>query len=72
MMHNFLIATLVAGCAIVLYDGAPLKPANVLWELADRYGITVFGTSAGYLSALQRSGYRPKDEFPNLKVRQVS
>ena len=25
--------------------------------------ITIFGTSAGYLSALQNSGVRPKDQF---------
>ncbi|KAK0529844.1 hypothetical protein OC835_004214 [Tilletia horrida] len=62
---------LIAGCPIILYDGSPLRPASVMWELAATHGITVFGTSASYLSALHKSGYRPRDHFPNLKVRQI-
>ncbi|KAK0561990.1 hypothetical protein OC861_005538 [Tilletia horrida] len=62
---------LVAGCPIILYDGSPLKPASVMWELANTHKITVFGTSASYLSALHRYGYRPKDHYPDLKLRQI-
>ncbi|KAL9938524.1 hypothetical protein V8E36_002243 [Tilletia maclaganii] len=71
MMMNFAWGALIAGCPIVLYDGSPLKPASVLWELADALKITVFGTSASYLSALQKSGYRPRDHFPSLPIRQI-
>lgn len=71
MMWNFLIAGLVVGCPIVLYDGSPLKPASVLWTLAEKHGVTTFGTSAAYLGALEKSGYDVKTNHPNLKVRQV-
>ncbi|EPQ29327.1 uncharacterized protein PFL1_03082 [Pseudozyma flocculosa PF-1] len=70
MMWNFLIAGLVSGCTIVLYDGSPLKPASVLWDLAEKHGVTTFGTSAAYLGALEKSGYVPR-EHHQLKVRQI-
>ncbi|CBQ72328.1 probable Acetoacetyl-CoA synthetase [Sporisorium reilianum SRZ2] len=71
MMWNFLIAGLVTGCPIVLYDGSPLKPASVLWDLAEKHGVTTFGTSAAYLGALEKSGYDVKANHRGLKVRQV-
>ncbi|KAE8232843.1 hypothetical protein CF326_g2121 [Tilletia indica] len=71
MMMNFAWGALIAGCPLILYDGSPLKPASVLWEMASEHGVTVFGTSASYLSALNKSGYRPKDHFKDLKVRQI-
>lgn len=71
MMWNFLIAGLVTGCPIVLYDGSPLKPASVLWDLAEKHGVTTFGTSAAYIGALEKSGYDVAAKHPNLKVRQI-
>lgn len=72
MMWNFLVAGLVSGAPLVLFDGSPLRPsASSLWSLADKLGITVFGTSAAYLAALEKSGCEPRREFPSLKVRQV-
>jgi acetoacetyl-CoA synthetase len=60
MMWNWLVTALASGATLVLYDGAPLHPdPGVLWRLAEREGINVFGTSAKYLSALEKSGYRP-------------
>lgn len=71
MMMNFLQAGLVSGSTLLLYDGSPLKPPEVLWDLAAREGVTTFGTSAAYLAALEKSGYRPIDHHKNLKVKQV-
>lgn len=71
MMWNFLIAGLYTGASLVLFDGSPLHPASILWSLSDQLGITIFGTSAAYLSALEKSGYRPIKEFPLLKVGQI-
>ena len=60
MMWNFLVAGLVSGAPLVLFDGSPLRPsASSLWSLADKLGITVFGTSAAYLAALEKSGCEP-------------
>jgi acetoacetyl-CoA synthetase len=55
MMWNWLVSALMQGATLVLYDGAPLSPdADVLWRMADDEGVTVFGTSAKYLSALEK------------------
>ncbi|MEO8465663.1 MAG: acetoacetate--CoA ligase [Gammaproteobacteria bacterium] len=62
MMWNWLVSALASGATLVLYDGAPLHPdPGVLWRVAERERINVFGTSAKYLSALEKSGYRPRE-----------
>ncbi|NNF40060.1 MAG: AMP-binding protein, partial [Woeseiaceae bacterium] len=40
-------------------------------EMAARERVTVFGTSAKYLSALQKAGVRPRDEFSLPELRAV-
>jgi acetoacetyl-CoA synthetase len=57
MMWNFLVGGLLAGAAIVLYDGQP-DPQG-LWELAAEADVTTFGTSAGYISACVKAGVKP-------------
>ena len=60
MMWNWLVGALATGATIVLYDGSPMHPdPGVLWRHAEAERITVFGTSARYLSGLEKSGYRP-------------
>jgi acetoacetyl-CoA synthetase len=61
MMWNFLVGGLATGASIVLYDGSPGHPdLGVLWDLAERAGITCFGTSAAYLGACAKAGVRPR------------
>src|SRR3954469_19338090 len=57
MMWNFLVGVLLTPASIVLYDGNPA--GEVLWDLADEAGITVFGTSAAYLAACMKDGIDP-------------
>ncbi len=72
MMWNWLASGLATGATIVLYDGSPFHPdPAVLWRLADEEKLTVFGTSAKYLSALEKSGLRPGDEFDLSSLRCV-
>ena len=60
MMWNFLVSGLLTEAAIVLYDGNPGHPdMNVLWDLAERAGVTMFGTSASYISACMKAGVEP-------------
>ena len=62
MMWNWLMSALATGATLVLYDGSPFHPdPGVLWRLAQDEHLTVFGTSAKYLSALEKNGYRPAD-----------
>ncbi len=60
MMWNFLVGVLLTRASIVLYDGNPGHPdLGVLWDLAQRAGITVFGTSASYIAGAMKAGVEP-------------
>jgi acetoacetyl-CoA synthetase len=59
MMWNWLVSSLAVGATVILYDGAPLAPASVLWDMAARERITVFGTSAKYLALSEKEGLEP-------------
>ncbi|KAF3695513.1 Acetoacetyl-CoA synthetase [Channa argus] len=60
MMWNWLVSALAVGASVVLYDGSPLMPTpNVLWNLTDQLGITIFGTGAKWLSVLQERNLKP-------------
>ncbi len=60
MMWNWLVSALACEAALVLYDGAPFYPdGRVLWDYAEQLGVTLFGTSAKYLDALQKNNLQP-------------
>jgi acetoacetyl-CoA synthetase len=60
MMWNFLVGVLLTPASIVLYDGNPGTPdMGVLWDLAERTGMTCFGTSAAYIAACMMDGVDP-------------
>ena len=62
MMWNWLVTALASGATLILYDGSPFYPdPGVLWRIAEQERLKVFGTSAKYLSALEKSGYRPAE-----------
>ncbi|WP_168013024.1 acetoacetate--CoA ligase [Halomonas salinarum] len=70
MMWNWLVSGLATGLSLVLYDGSPFAPdPKSLWSLAEREGISVFGTSAKYLSACEKQGLRPAQRFDLGKLR---
>lgn len=70
MMWNWLMSALATGATLVLYDGSPFHPdPGVLWRLAQQERLTVFGTSAKYLSALEKNGYRPADSVDLTALR---
>jgi len=71
MMWNWLVCGLGTGATLILFDGAPFyRDGRILWEIAEREGISIFGTSAKYISALQNTAVRPRDDFslPNLRA----
>jgi acetoacetyl-CoA synthetase len=72
MMWNWLATGLASGATLILYDGSPFfADGRVLWEMAQRENVTVFGTSAKYISALEKAGVRPRDEFDLPQLRSV-
>jgi acetoacetyl-CoA synthetase len=72
MMWNWLLSSLACGATIVLYDGAPLHPEpGILWRMAESERVGIFGTSAKYLSALESSGYKPRETVELDALRSV-
>jgi acetoacetyl-CoA synthetase len=59
MMWNWLASSLAVGATVVLFDGAPFSPPRILWDMAERERLTVFGTSAKYLALAEKEGLRP-------------
>jgi acetoacetyl-CoA synthetase len=60
MMWNWLVSVLGSSAAILVYDGSPMhRDGSVLFDLADKAGMTLFGTSAKYLDAVAKAGLRP-------------
>ena len=71
MMWNWLASSLATGATVMLYDGAPMYPLpDSLFHYAEEEKITVFGTSAKYLSALEKSGAQPERIY-NLEIRTI-
>ena len=62
MMWNWLASGLATGVTLLLYDGSPFHPRpSVLFDFADEERMSVFGTSAKYIDALNKAGARPMD-----------
>jgi acetoacetyl-CoA synthetase len=59
MMWNWLVSSLGVGATVILYDGAPLSPPSILWDMAQQERITIFGTSAKYLALSEKEGLQP-------------
>ncbi|MBS1888120.1 MAG: acetoacetate--CoA ligase [Actinobacteria bacterium] len=72
MMWNFIVSGLLTEAAIVLYDGNPGFPdMGALWDLAERAKITIFGTSAAYISACMKAGEEPRNGRDLSRLRSV-
>jgi acetoacetyl-CoA synthetase len=62
MMWNWLVSALAQTATVVLYDGSPGHPdLGALWRVAERLGVTFFGTSARFIHTLQAQGARPSE-----------
>jgi acetoacetyl-CoA synthetase len=73
MMWNFLVGCLFSQAAIVLYDGSPGHPdLGVLWELAERAGITCMGVSPGFLASCEKAGIEPGRDHDLSALRAIS
>jgi acetoacetyl-CoA synthetase len=72
MMWNFLVGVLLTPASIVLYDGNPATPdMGVLWDLAERTGMTCFGTGAAYIAACMKDGVEPSEGRDLSRLRSV-
>ena len=72
MMWNWFVSGLAVGATLVLFDGSPSHPdGNALWDLADEVGISVFGTSAKWLSAIEKAGVKPRETHKLLQLKTI-
>ncbi|MFI6438021.1 acetoacetate--CoA ligase [Streptomyces sp. NPDC050759] len=61
MMWNLVASALLTGATTCTYDGspAPLAHPDILWELAARHRVTLFGTSPQYLLGMAKFAIDP-------------
>ena len=72
MMWNWLTSALGVGATLVLFDGNPFHPEpGSLWKMAQDEKISVFGTSAGYITALQNAGVKPGKTYNLSNLRTI-
>ena len=72
MMWNWLVSALASEATVLLYDGSPVHPGEAaLFDFAEATGMTLLGTSPGYLDALRKSGFRPRDTHDLRSLRTV-
>ena len=73
MVWNWLVAGLLVGSAIVLYDGSPRYPElDAQFEVVARTGATVLGTSASYLTACANAGLAPGRRHDLSRLRAIA
>ncbi|MHA1729420.1 MAG: acetoacetate--CoA ligase [Promethearchaeota archaeon] len=73
MMWNWLITGLAVGATIFLYDGNPLYPHSLrMFELIEKYKITIFGVSATYLHRLLSINAKPAENYDVSSLREIN
>jgi len=72
MMWNWLISSLGVGATVVLYEGNPFHPSgDHLWQMAERLGVSIFGTSPKFVSACEKAGLQPGEQHDLSSLRAV-
>jgi acetoacetyl-CoA synthetase len=73
MMWNFVVGGLLTGSTIILYDGSPGYPdKRMLWKFAEQTKMTVFGTSASYITSCMKEELKPGTEFDLTHLKNIS
>jgi acetoacetyl-CoA synthetase len=72
MMWSWLASGLAIGSTMVLYDGASLHTdGSALWDIADELGISIFGSSAKWLSSTESAGIKPIETHKLLNLKTI-
>jgi acetoacetyl-CoA synthetase len=73
MMWNWLVTALASQATLLLYDGSPFHPdGNVLFDFADQTAMTLFGTSAKFIDAVNKAGLAPRETHSLQSVRTMT
>ena len=72
MMWNWMVSVLALGATLTLYEGAPTYPdAYRLFQLIEDENITVFGTSAKFISSVEKADAKPASRYAMPKLRSI-
>ena len=72
MMWNWLVSGLASGATLLLYDGSPFaQDGDRLLDAIDAEGITIFGTSAKFIAALEKAGKVPRENHRLDSLRSI-
>ena len=72
MMWNWLASALGSAATVILYDGSPVEPSPaVLFDIAERYRVTLFGTSAKFLDSARKAGLTPRETHDLSSLRTI-
>jgi len=72
MMWNWLVSGLALGATLVLYDGSPFHPEPArLIDLIDAEDISIFGTSAKFIAALEKAGVKPRESHRLARLKAI-
>ncbi|MCY3634216.1 MAG: acetoacetate--CoA ligase [bacterium] len=72
MMWNWLASALASRAAAVVWDGNPAHPNfDALFNMVDRAGVTLFGTSARYIDSLRKAGVSPRNTHSLSALRTI-
>jgi acetoacetyl-CoA synthetase len=72
MMWNWLVGGLAVEETLILFDGSPFHPeADVLWDMAERERVDIFGTSAKYIDACKKAGLEPARTHDLKRLRAI-
>ena len=70
MMWNWLVTGLASGATLLLFDGSPFYPSEkVLFDFADDKSMHIFGTSAKFIDAVKKTGWKPRETHDLSSVR---
>ncbi len=72
MMWNWLVGALSSGAKILLFDGFPMyKKDDLLFDIASKEKVTLFGISAKYIDALSNNKVIPKNNHDLSKLKTI-
>ncbi len=72
MMWNWLVSSIMTGAAVVFYDGSPAVPdVGVLWRMAEKLEINVFGTSPKFISICDKDNFLPGEQLDLTPLRAI-
>jgi len=72
MMWNWLVSGLATGSTLVLFDGSPFHPGpERMFDLIRDESVSVFGTSAKFLSAVEKSGIKPVESHNLVSLQTI-